>query len=420
MSVFLEQATAIARRICRDALWAGGCCNWIGPFIESFNLWDVRQKSFGPDLYSGSSGVALFLAAAASLEPERLFRKTAEGAARHASQHANDFPLPLRIGLYSGTMGVAWALIRVGELLRDSAWQDRGIALLDELDPSPAEPGLDIMSGYAGAIPVLIQLSRRYRRPAWIELASRWGDRLERAASKSAEGWSWKTLDIPAEAAGRNLTGFSHGTAGIGWAFSELAEATGEARFRAAAEEAFRYERAFYSPENQNWPDFRDYLRPPGSPPGPIFGTAWCHGAPGIALSRLRAWRLTGDPQTRQEAEAAVRTTKRSVELPESVRAGFSLCHGCAGNADVLLEAEGELGAPDLRDAAEKAGHLGIEQFESQRLPWPCGLHGAGETSNLMLGTAGIGYFYLRLADRTVPTVLVIGGREAAAGIAAS
>jgi len=420
VSVFLEQGSAIARRICRDAIWAGGCCNWIGPFIESLNMWDVRQKSFGPDLYAGTSGVALFLAAAANLEPERLVRKTAEGAARHASQHVDDFPPPLRIGVYSGTIGVAWALIRVGELLGDSAWQDCGIALLDGLGPVPAEAGLDIMSGCAGAIPVLIQLARRYQRPAWIEMASRWGDQLEGAASKSPEGWSWKTIDIPAQAAGRNLTGFSHGTAGIGWAFFELGEATGEPRFRTAAEEAFRYERTFYSPENENWPDFRDYLRPPGSPPGPMFGTAWCHGAPGIALSRLRAWRLTGDPRAREEAEVAVRTTKRSLELPESVRAGFSLCHGCAGNADVLIEAEGQLGAPDLRAAAEKVGYTGIEQFESQRLPWPCGLQGAGETSNLMLGTAGIGYFYLRLANPAVPTVLMIGGREAAAKVAAS
>jgi len=294
------------------------------------------------------------------------------------------------------------------------------MALLDELDPDLAEAGPDIMSGYAGAIPVLLQLSRRYQRSAWIELASRWGDRIAGAASKSAEGWSWKTIDIPPQAAGRNLTGFSHGTAGIGWAFSELSDATGEPRFRTAAEETFRYERTFYSPDHENWPDFRDYLRPPGSPPGPSFGTAWCHGAPGIALSRLRAWRLTGDRRAREEAEAAIRTTRRWLELPDSVRAGFSLCHGCAGNADVLLEAQSELGLPDLRGAAEKVGYLGIEQFESQRLPWPCGLQGAGETANLMLGTAGIGYFYLRLANQAVPTVLLIGGREATAKTAAS
>jgi lantibiotic biosynthesis protein len=408
VSAFLEHACTIARRICRDAIWADGSCNWIGPSIDSFNVRDVRQKSFGPDLYSGTSGVALFLASVAQQGHERLMRKTAEGAAHHAYSRANDVPPSLRIGMYSGTIGIAWSLIRVGELLGAGAWQERGIALLDQIDVDIADAGLDVMSGYAGAIPVLLELSRLYARPAWAELALRWGNQLVRAAAKSSEGWSWKMIGPPERAGQRNLTGFSHGTAGVGWALLELSEITHESRFRNAAEEAFLYERSHYNAENENWPDFRDFLRQPGLSTTPVFGTAWCHGAPGIALSRLRAWHLTGSPQARKEAEIAVRTTKRILEAPDAARSGFSLCHGCAGNADVLLEAGRSLTAPDLREVAEKIGYAGIEQFESQRLPWPCGLPGAGETKNLMLGTAGIGYFYLRLHDRETPTVLII------------
>ena len=403
----------MARRICRDAIWADGSCNWMGPFVDSWNMWDIRQRSFGPDLYSGTSGVALFLATVAQMENDRLIRKTAEGAARHAHQHASDFPPALRIGVYSGTMGIGWVLVRVGELLGAPEWQERGLAMLDDLGPETPDasadphPGLDVMAGYAGAIPVLLEFSRRFSRPAWVELASTWGDRLEQAAVKTPEGWSWKTIELPGQAEQRNLTGFSHGAAGIGWAFVQLFEATRENRFRNAAEEAFRYERSFYSTENENWPDFRDYLRPPGSPPA--FGMAWCHGAPGIALSRLRAWRVTGSSQAREEAETAVRTTKRALESLGAAGAGYSLCHGCAGNADVLLEAHRELGTADLREVAEKIGNTGLEYFEAQKFPWPCGVPGAGETACLMLGTAGIGYFYLRLANPAVPTVLMIG-----------
>jgi hypothetical protein len=42
-------------------------------------------------------------------------------------------------------------------------------------------------------------------------------------------------------------------------------------------------------------------------------------------------------------------------------------------------------------------GEQGIEQIERQDLRWPCGVTDGDETPNLMLGTAGIGYFYLRL-----------------------
>lgn len=408
MSAFLETAGAIARRISRDAIWADGCCNWIGPSMETFQVWDVRQKSFGPDLYSGTSGVALFLALAAEATDDRVIRKTAEGAARHAVSHAKEVPPQQRIGVYSGTLGIAWSLLEVDRILGDGDWTKRAVGLLAGIEGDIPGSGLDVMSGYAGAIPAFLALARRCARPDWLGLSLRCGEELERAAVRSSEGWSWKTIDMPGQAGSRNLTGFSHGTAGIGWALLELSAATGERRFGYAAEEAFRYERTHYSPEQENWPDFRDFLRPPGST-APVFGTAWCHGAPGIALSRLRAWGLTANPQAREEAETAVRTTRRALEAPGAVRAGFSLCHGCAGNADVLLEAAQSLGAADAREVAERIGYEGIEQFESQRLPWSCGIPGAGETPGLMLGTAGIGYFYLRLAKPEIPTALRIG-----------
>src|SRR5215471_4721355 len=171
MNSYLETASAIARRICRDAIWAGDSCNCIGPFNDSWNMWDIRQRSFGPDLYSGTSGVALFLASAAQIEDEPLIRKTAEGAANHAHKHALDCPSALRIGVYSGTLGIAWSLIRVGELLGAAEWEERGVSLLDAIDFQAPDAGLDVMSGYAGAIPLLLTLSRRLARPAWVEAA---------------------------------------------------------------------------------------------------------------------------------------------------------------------------------------------------------------------------------------------------------
>lgn len=312
MTGFAETACALGRRICRDAIWAGNACNWIGPSADSWNPWDIRQCSQSPDLYSGTSGIALFLAYLARIEHAPLIRKTAEGAAAHALAHAHDLPRAVQIGVYSGTLGIAWALTRIGEVLDSPLWVERGLGLLESVDFEAADAGFDVMSGYAGAIPVLLQLARRFDRPAWLETAIRCGGELERAATKTPEGWSWRTIGLPAQARGRNLTGFSHGTAGIGWALAQLFQATEESRFCHASEQAFQYERTFYSSGTENWPDFRDYLRPSGSPPA--YGMAWCHGAPGIALSRLRAWQLDGNQQIRAEAEIAIRTTSRALE----------------------------------------------------------------------------------------------------------
>ena len=87
----------------------------------------------------------------------------------------------------------------------------------------------------------------------------------------------------------------------------------------------------------------------------------------------------------------------------------FSLCHGIAGNAELFLEAADVLGDAQWLGVAEAIGVRGIEYYHHARRRWPCGVQGGGETPGLLLGLAGIGWFFLRLHDRkNVPSVLLV------------
>ena len=48
-----------------------------------------------------------------------------------------------------------------------------------------------------------------------------------------------------------------------------------------------------------------------------------------------------------------------------------------------------------------------MERYSARGASWPCGTR-AGETPNLMLGLAGIGHFYLRLYEPSIPSVLIL------------
>src|SRR5947209_16803828 len=166
----------------------------------------------------------------------------------------------------------------------------------------------------------------------------------------------------------------------MGWALLELWRATGEERVREAGEAAFRYERHHFDPERGNWPDLRDPELSGGPKDGPAFMAAWCHGAPGLALSRLRAWEILGDDVYRAEAETALATTYANVlggtELSQT---NYSLCHGLGGNGDVLLFGAERLGNPDWRSRAEEIGLRGLAAHHAQKRPWPCGTYGSVE-----------------------------------------
>src|SRR5829696_307529 len=89
---FLEAANYLGALISRDALWAGDRCNWLGPSMEyTGNSWGPLHRAYGPDLYSGTSGIALFLSHLYAATEEKVYRLVARGALRQCLSRVNDF-----------------------------------------------------------------------------------------------------------------------------------------------------------------------------------------------------------------------------------------------------------------------------------------------------------------------------------------
>ncbi len=405
---FLETADRIGCRLCRDALWADRRCNWLGWSLElDGDRWMPTFRALGSDLYDGTAGIALFLAHLHALTDDPIQKITARGALAQACDRLATAALDHKIGFYSGIAGIGYVLIEAAEILREEELRTRGIDLLVSIrDSSINECKLDVIDGSAGLIPVLVEMGRRFDRDELVDLAIQHGERLLSAASQSDDGWSWDTMHQSGQ---NHLTGYSHGVAGIACALMELSAVTGHEHFRSAALEGLRYERRHFDVEHGNWPDFR--VADTGTvSPALQFSMAWCHGAPGIGLSRLRIAQLQQhDDQISDEIDAAIATTASALSVPIAFgHENFSLCHGRAGNADVLLVAADQLERVQFRETAEAVGREGIAQIEQNDMPWPCGIRDAGGSPNLMLGLAGIGYFYLRLHDsRSVPSVLL-------------
>jgi lantibiotic biosynthesis protein len=401
---FLDAAWAIGMRLCRDAIWDGERCNWLGDSMELHGgEWKVAHRSFGPELYSGTSGIALFLAQLHGLRPDPLLAETARGAMQQSLSRADLIPPQYRHALYSGWVGIAFALRELARLLEDRGYEREARRLVDAQLGHELEPmSLDVIGGAAGAISGLLAIDpQRY-----LDEAKRLGDFLLARANRDGGAMSWTTMPPMGPAAQQDLAGYSHGAAGIAAALLELHARTDDAPYREAAEAGFAYERRYYSPEQQNWPDFRSFSTP--NPQQPGYSLAWCHGAPGIALSRIRAYELTKDERYRHEAEAALGGTYRSLAAPSGGE-NYSLCHGLGGNAEPFIVASDVFGDPRYRAAAENVGDRGIQAVHMHRNQWPCGVLSGAESPNLLIGLAGIGYFYLRLYDsRAVPSVLLV------------
>jgi lantibiotic modifying enzyme len=399
-SEFLPPAEALAHRIAASAVWWDGRCTWIGALGDERGSASGRPAvaSLGADLYEGTAGVALFLAEAGATLGDARLAATALGAIRHAQDGADR----AADGLHGGRLGIIHAAGRVAALLgaEDVAARAR-TQLRAWRSGEPRAGAPEVLAGRAGAVIGLLALDPVLGAPWQLKAATAIGDTLIRSAERDAAGWSWAA---PAQRRMRNLCGYAHGVSGIGHAFTELFGATGEARFREAAERAFAYERSWLDAESGAWADLRGIARSAGRHPPVPSADSWCNGAAGIAVSRLRASEVLGSPPIRHDAERALAACERHVSgLLERVPEDFSLCHGVAGAADALLLGERE-------QLAVQVGRCGIELLGRSGLP--CGVP-EGETPALMLGLAGVGLFYLRLVDPGVPSALLLRARLA-------
>jgi type 2 lantibiotic biosynthesis protein LanM len=351
-------------------------------------------------LYDGLVGEAVFYAALASVtgdarwrEPAReissLVGKALGEEATRAAFREDD------LGACSGSASIIYGLGLVGRLARDeSALQvSFGFAELLDEERIAAQEHMDVVSGCAGAVLVLWGLLQYRRDEPLLRLIDRCAVRLLEGATRTDAGLVW--LDP----FGRSLPGFGHGAAGIALALVRAFEATGERVFLGAAREAYALERRLYSPALGNWP-----IPGNGAEIREVVMTAWCNGAPGIALGRALAVETLHDDAIDGEIEAALRATTRAGLHPSD-----HLCCGNLGRSEVLLTVGHLL---KRRDAVESAHELaeGVVRRAERRGHFPLKSSGFSypiRSATFFRGLSGIGYQMLRLAEPSrIPSVL--------------
>ncbi|MBE9199441.1 MULTISPECIES: type 2 lanthipeptide synthetase LanM family protein [unclassified Nodularia (in: cyanobacteria)] len=392
----LAAARVIGDRLEELALPDKGNVTWIGltPTLTS----QLSLIPLGLDLYGGVAGVALFLAYLGDVTKEERYTQLAESAVKTLQKQTKLGKSFLKfVGGFSGWGGVIYTLTHLSVLWSQPELLTEAESLLEILPSAIAQDEqLDIIGGSAGCILSLVNLYHSHPCESIIQIARQCGERLLTQAKSMAEGIGW----VVHHAGTKPLAGFSHGAAGIALALLELAAFTGDTRFRTAALDAIAYERTLFDIPEGNWLDQRDVESPGQAVNDHAFMTAWCHGAPGIGLARLRGLPHLDNDKIRAEINTALKNT-----LAQGFGSNHSLCHGDLGNLELLLQASLTLDDPQWKTEVDRLAAVILESIDQQG--WLCGVPLGVETPGLMTGLAGIGYGLLRLAaPQDVPSVL--------------
>lgn len=414
----LEHAGRAADRLLALAYRKDGSLAWAGPGLLPGGAWALAP--LGADLYSGTAGVALFLARLAEVTGDADHRAAAAGALDTLRAQVLRLPRNLAGGL-CGYGGVLYALAHLHAIRPDqelAALADNMAVGVGELATDDAE--YDTVSGAAGSIAGLVAWHAVRPSGAVRDAVRACADQLCARAERQPVGVGWRAASM-ADVAPRPLAGFAHGVAGQAWALARAAAITGEHRYLGTAVAALAYERSLFDADAGNWPDVRT-----GVPHEASFPVLWCHGAVGVGLSRtglLATARELGVTDLAGGSDPGVGggvgtvaelTADLHTALGTATAAGFgwnfSLCHGDLGALDLFCTAPGVLDGA----AGAAAGETALRQTAAilDRLDergWVCGLAGGGENPSLLVGLAGIGYGLLRsAAPDQVPSVLAL------------
>ncbi len=402
----LEHAKRIGDRLEELCLRNEQGADWIGIGPGKGASWNLQSSDL--DLYSGTSGIALFLAYLGKLTREARYTDLAMLTVQTIRSQLEQAQTHLKwshIGAFGGLSGPIYLFTHLSQLWHDPSLLVEAEEIVSLITPLIKEDTFfDSIAGTASYLHTLLALYEVHPAQTVLAAAIECGDHLlANAQTTTTVGIGWYT---PHEET--PLAGFSHGNAGIALALLRLKALTGHHRFFETALAALDYERSLFVSEKGNWRDMRSFPQQtkesnPTAPEKQAFMTSWCHGAPGIALARMASLPYIDTAMLREEIRVGPQTT-----LSEGFRGNHSLCHGTFGNLDILLYATQTFKDHVLyQEEVQRLTLLLLTSIEQQG--WRCGVPQEVETPGLMTGLAGIGFALLRLAYPTeVPTVLLL------------
>lgn len=334
----------LAKVLCEEIWQASlldqnGRPEWLGMILSP----DSERFHFGfvdSSLYSGSIGIAVAFARLAQLSEQHGEIDVSSIWLKRASQCIDGFlelseknPSNLMFRLTRdrpyGLIGTSGMLLGLN-LLTEAGISNASVLysrIIDSIniDRIKESANLDILSGISGLIGPLIKNSQAKSN----EIAMVCGNRL---LMTQLENGGWPQFSIPRVSSNKPLTGFGHGAAGIAASLLSLAKETGHQAYADGAIRGIEYERSTFDSEQRNWPDFRV------SELQNRFMMGWCHGAPGILVSRLvmNKYNIEDDQTLLDISNARISAIAKLDKLDVSAYPAH-LCCGASSLISILL-----------------------------------------------------------------------------------
>ncbi len=410
MNIFLHEAIRIGDQLLDNTESTKNGISWKSHKPgESTKLWTVSA-----DIYSGGSGIVIFLLELYKITKLEKYLDHAKKAMQWVDWYYVENHSPYNYAFLTGPMGACYAFLKLYKVTNEKKYLHKALKHIqgysNSLKFDNRSRPLCYLNGIAGAIIGLLYLFDVEKDPSLYKAITESAQILIKEAKYAKLGLYWDQSYDKITFQTEPLCGFSHGSSGIGFLFLELGHYFQNSDYFYIADQAFAYDNSKYDKNINNWPcafiemsqehKIKTYENLFKSGNIKTFYETldlnkWCHGAAGIGLTRVNAYRYLKNERYEKDIQNALKKTLQT-RLPSSC-----LCHGNCGNAELFIEYY--LLTKDIQylKYAEKVAEETIIQrriYGKYILGVDNKLVDESEDPGLFMGLAGIGYFMLRVS----------------------
>lgn len=285
--------------------------------------WPTYISFMKPDIYCGLSGQYLYLNNLNRLTGNKKALEMAVKIEKDLKEHIESYisEKEFEFGGFVGLTGAVYAFAHeeVGQAELTRLFN----LLIDKIDTANM-PQTDFLAGIAGIAKVIIytyrklkdfpEFSNEDREKAKIKLREIAEELMTRVTYANEDALYWGV---------EGYTGYAHGVAGIVDALADYYEFSGDERIIPFIGKGCNFIESCFIKDENNWARTNKC--------GHI-SINWCHGAPGIALMKMRLAEVFGDKfVTRSDLEKIGR-----IIMNNGFGFDHCLCHGDMGNLMIL------------------------------------------------------------------------------------
>ncbi|WP_460693268.1 lanthionine synthetase LanC family protein [Mucilaginibacter puniceus] len=414
----LKNAIEIGEEIIDKAIIDSHGIHW--KTVNSVNSLGDLEMDVDETISTGVSGIILFYIELYKATNSETYLEYINSSANWLINHCQK--KPATHGFYSGRMGTIFTLFKIAETTQQEYHHAKAAEIALQFKDISSVPiqNVNLYNGIAGSVLGLLYLHIQIKENWILDAIDEGIEHILKNVKSNSVGFYWDNGFAESRSIStKPLCSMPLGSSGIALLFLHLSNYFDNKDYEYIAMQALKYEDQYYDTDQHNWSDLRidldhksavklrkSYLKGKDTYfKSNNYSANWMYGIVGHSFTRL----LANDMLKDKYSEIVINGIERELKANDIALklSNYTLATGKGGLGLLFLILSHSKRNQNFFDNALALAKRGIDERAAKKIyQFGFNIETEYEDDSLLMGNAGIGYFYLKILNRDMDCIL--------------